>query len=78
MTLKQPGPELNRPNTLRDQMEPNTFRASGTAESRAATSSSPSIASPVSLTNLRIPGWLIRVAISFVIVIAVYLLLSTS
>jgi hypothetical protein len=76
VATKPPGADVVLPNTLRDQMEPNTFRTSSPVANQSSTSGSqwvPSLDRPV---NLRIPGWVIRIAISFAIVIAIYLLLS--
>jgi hypothetical protein len=78
MTLKQSGPEVVRPNTLRDQTEPNTFRTNRATDSPPGSGASTRWSPSAGQTDRRIPGWLIRAAISFAIVIAVYLLLSTS
>jgi hypothetical protein len=78
MTLKPSGPDVVRPNTLRDQTEPNTFKGTRAAGSPAGSGASTGWSPPANLTDRRIPGWLIRAVISFAIVIAVYLLLSTT
>lgn len=81
MTLRQPGSVVVRPNTLRDQMAPNTFHpriAPGTpAGNRASTSGAPSAAAPKPVTKRRLPIRVLAAAIALALILAVYLLNPT-
>jgi hypothetical protein len=68
VTLKQHGSVVVRPNTLRGQAAPNTFRPRIAAGTPAA---------PTPVTKRRLPVWVLAAAIALALILAVYLLNPT-
>jgi len=81
MTLKQSGPIVVRPNTLRSQSVPNTFRTSSApatpADRRGSTSRAPSAAVRKQAARRRLPVWVLAAAIALALIFALYLLNPT-
>jgi len=79
--LRPPGSDVARPNTLSDEMAPNTFRPRSQpatpAGSRASRTRIPSTASPEVVRRRRLPGWAIVALIALATVVAIYLLNQT-